>query len=158
MKSIYFYLPIFVIHLASLDEWWNQEGKGYSPCEYSPCVCEAACLKDTLMPADPLQPTFTLEISCWCNGLLLATLPATPWSLSELWIDSFPWPLTGVLISVLSSVCHQISEWRWKDLHLTLYLSMARYRSCNPKAVLPHSRAWIHPIPVLVGAAIAQGG
>lgn len=27
MKSIYFCLPIFVIHLASLDEWWNQEEK-----------------------------------------------------------------------------------------------------------------------------------
>ena len=27
MKNIYFYLPIFVIHMASLDEWWNQEEK-----------------------------------------------------------------------------------------------------------------------------------
>jgi len=27
VKSIYFYLPIFVVRLASLDEWWNQEEK-----------------------------------------------------------------------------------------------------------------------------------
>jgi len=29
VKSIYFYLPIFVIDLASLDEWWNQEEKAF---------------------------------------------------------------------------------------------------------------------------------
>lgn len=61
-------------------------GKGYCPCEYIPRVREAACLKDSL-PADPLQPTFALEISCRCNGLLLAALPGTPWSLSVRAVD-----------------------------------------------------------------------
>lgn len=39
------------------------------------------------MPADPLQPTFTLEISHECNGLLLAALLATPWSFSIRAVD-----------------------------------------------------------------------
>lgn len=50
-------------------------------------VCEATWLKGSLMPAETLQPTFTLEISHWCNGLLLATLTATPWSLSVKAVD-----------------------------------------------------------------------
>jgi len=98
-------------------------GKGFSPYEYNPCVCEAACLKGSLMPADPLQPTFTLEISHQCIGLLLAALPATHGVFhSELWVGSFLCSLTRiaqVLVSVLSSVCHQISKWRWKDFFLT---------------------------------------
>lgn len=56
-------------------------GKGYS-WEDRPHVCEAARIKDNLMSADLLQPTFTLEMSCLRNGLLLETLPATLWSLT----------------------------------------------------------------------------
>jgi len=62
-------------------------GKGYSSCEYNHCLYKAACLKGSLMPADPLQPTFTLEISHECNGLLLAALLATPWSFSIRAVD-----------------------------------------------------------------------
>lgn len=110
MKSIYFCLPIFVIHLASLDEWWDQEEKTLLLVNTAR-VCEAAWLKGSL-PAETLQHAFTLEISRWSNGLLLATLTAAPWSLSVRAVDRQLSMLTGtaqVLVSVLSPVCHQVS-------------------------------------------------
>lgn len=82
------FLFAYFCHSLGISRWMVEPGgKGYSPCEYNPRVREAACLKGSLMPADPLQPTFTLEISLQCNGLLLATLPATPWSLSIRAVD-----------------------------------------------------------------------
>lgn len=130
-------------------------GKGYCPCEYIPRVREAACLKDSL-PADPLQPTFALEISCRCNGLLLAALPGTPWSLSVRAVDrrfSMPSDRDSSGPGLCPSVCCQVSEGRWKDLFLTSRFLAARHRPHNPKAVLPLCRAWIHPAPALAGAA-----
>lgn len=75
------------------------------------------------MPADPLQPTFTLEISHECNGLLLAALLATPWSFSIRAVDRqfFHCSLFGVaqnswsLFSFLFAIrCHSRGGWaKW---------------------------------------------
>lgn len=156
MKSIYFYLPIFVIHLAYLDEWWNQEEK-------------AIVLVNTVLVCvrQPASKTVCLLTPCNLPSLWKyhAGVMVCFWQPcqephgvfpSELWIGGFPCPLTGiaqVLPSALSSLCCQVSEGRWKDLFLTSRFLAARHRPHNPKAVLPLCRAWIHPAPVLAGAA-----
>lgn len=74
----------------------------------------------------------------------MAAVPATPWSLPVRAVDrQFPCSPAGiaqVLVSVLSSVSHQVSEWGWKGILLTLHLPAVRCRPHKPRGVLPSAR------------------
>lgn len=111
-------------------------------------------LKDSWIPADTLQATFTLEIS---SSVMVCA--SSPVETSVRAVDrQFPCSPAGIaqvlLVSVLSSMSHHVSEWGWKEILLVLHLPAVR--PGNPKGALPLCRAWIHHAPALQGAAIPQ--
>lgn len=153
-REEHLFLFDYFCHSLGISRWTVEVGGK----DCSPSACSPVCGANSQRQLDscwPLATCLHLGSITQCNGVFVAAVPAAPWSLSLRAAErQFPCSLTGtaqVLLSVLSHIRYQKGGGR-----ISLHLPAVRRRPHNPKDVLPLCRAWIHPAPVLPGAAIPQ--